>query len=271
MSNIHPTAIVEDGARLGNDVAIGPYAVVGANAVLADGVQIGAHVMVSGRTTIGPRTKIGVFSSIGGPPQDMSYRGEDTAVEIGPDCTLHEYVTVHRGTAHGRGVTQIGANCFLMIASHVAHDCVVADNVILTNQATLGGHVTVGEYAILGGLSAVQQRCHIGAHCFIGGLTAITADVVPYAVAVGNRAKLSGVNVRGLGRRGFDRQTIHAVLAAQNQFFFTPGSRAERLAAVATSFAAVPAVAVFVDFVRAEGNRRLVLPWGRDDGPNDEA
>jgi UDP-N-acetylglucosamine acyltransferase len=270
MSRIHPTAIVEDGARLGADVSVGPYSVVGREAVLGDGVAIDAHVIIYGRTIIGARTTVGVFSAIGGDPQDLTYRGEDTGVEIGPDCAIREHVTIHRGTVRGRGVTKIGAKCFLMIASHVAHDCLLGEHVILTNQATIGGHVEVGDYTILGGLAAIQQRCHVGAHCFIGGLSGIAADVVPFAVAVGNRAKLSGVNVRGLSRRGFDRQTIHAVLAAQNQFFFAPGTRADRLAAVAAAFAGVPAVGTFVDFIRAAGNRRLVLPWGRDEGPNDE-
>jgi len=188
MGRIHPTAIIEDGAKLGNEVSVGPYAIIGRNATIGDGVTIAAHVTITGNTIIGPRTTVGVFSVIGSEPQDLSYRGEDTAVEIGPDCSIREHVTIHRGTAHGRGITHVGAKCFLMIASHVAHDCVVGDNVILTNQATLGGHVEVGEYAILGGLAAVQQRCRVGAHAFIGGLSAVTTDVVPFVMPHGDRA-----------------------------------------------------------------------------------
>src|SRR5690606_2897603 len=134
--------------------------------------------------------------------QDVSYRGEPTAVEVGPDCVIREYATIHRGTARGRGVTTVGANCFLMVAAHVAHDCIVGNHTILTNQATLGGHSTLGDHAILGGLSAVQQRCRVGAHAFVGGLTAVVSDIVPFTMAVGQRAALAGINVRGLRRRG---------------------------------------------------------------------
>jgi UDP-N-acetylglucosamine acyltransferase len=270
MVRIHPTAIVEDGARLGADVTIGAYSMVGREVTLGDGVSADAHVIIQGRTTIGARTTIGVFSALGGAAQDLSYRGEDSAVEIGPDCIIREHVTIHRGTGRGRGTTRVGAKCFFMIASHVAHDCVVGDNVILTNQAALGGHVEVGDYAILGGLAAVQQRCRIGPHSFIGGVCGVTADVVPFAMALGNRAKLAGINVRGLSRRGFDRATIHALRAAQLQFFNSSGSRKERMDKVAADFTDVPAVATFIEFVRATGDRRLVLPRGRDEGSDDE-
>jgi UDP-N-acetylglucosamine acyltransferase len=270
MGGIHPTAIVDGGARLGADVTVGPYSVVGGGVTLGDGVALGAHVFVGGRTTIGPRTTVGVFSVIGGEPQDLSYRGEDTAVEVGADCSIREHVTVHRGTAGGRGVTRIGDHCFLMIASHVAHDCTLGRHVILTNQATLGGHVEVGDYTILGGLSAVQQRCRIGAHCFVGGLTGVQSDTVPFVMALGNRAALGGINVRGLKRRGFDRTAIHALRAAYRMFFFTPGARAARIATIVESYPDVPAVMVLVDFLRATGDRPLVLPRERDDEGDDD-
>jgi UDP-N-acetylglucosamine acyltransferase len=270
MSRIHPTAIVEDGARLGAGVAVGPYALIGREVTLGDGVAVDAHAIVRGRTTVGPGTAIGAHATIGGDPQDLSYRGEDTAVEIGPRCLLREYVTVHRGTARGRGTTTIGADCLLMVASHVAHDCIVGDKVILTNQATLGGHVQVGDQANIGGLAAVQQRCRIGAHAFIGGVCGVTVDVVPFVVALGNRAELAGLNTRGLKRRGFDRATIQALRGAYGMFFFTSGPRPERIAAVAEAFPGVPAVSVFLDFLRASGNRLLALPRGRDDQSDDE-
>ena len=270
MARVHPTAIVEDGARLGSDVTVGAYTLVGRDSVIGDGVTIAAHVTIAGRTTIGPRTSVGVFSVIGSEPQDLSYRGEDTAVEVGADCSIREHVTIHRGTAHGRGVTYVGAKCFLMIASHVAHDCLVGNNVILTNQATLGGHVEIGEYAILGGLAAVQQRCRVGAHAFIGGLSAVTTDIVPFAMALGHRAALAGINVRGLKRRGFDREAIHALRGAYRMFFFTPGARAARIAAIGETYPDVPAVGVLVDFLRATGDRPLALPRERDDEDDDE-
>jgi len=270
MARIHPTAIVEDGARLGSDVSVGAYALIGRDSVLGDGVVIAAHVTISGRTTIGARTTVGVFSVIGSEPQDLSYRGEDTAVEIGADCSIREHVTIHRGTARGRGVTRVGANCFLMIASHVAHDCLLGDHVILTNQATLGGHAEIGEYTIMGGLAAVQQRCRIGAHCFIGGLTGVNSDTVPFAMALGNRAALAGINVRGLKRRGFDRESIHALRGAYRMFFFTPGARAARIAAIVETYPGIAAVGVLVDFLRATGDRPLVLPRERDDEGDDD-
>jgi UDP-N-acetylglucosamine acyltransferase len=270
MARIHPTAIVEDGAKLGADVSIGPYSVIGRNATLGDGVTVDAHVLVTGRTTIGARTTIGGFSVIGSEPQDLSYRGEETAVEIAPDCAIREHVTIHRGTARGRGVTRVGPHCFLMIASHVAHDCLVGEHVILTNQATLGGHAEIGDYTILGGLAAVQQRCRIGAHCFVGGLTGVTSDIVPFAMALGNRAALAGINVRGLKRRGFDRESIHALRGAYRLFFFTPGARGARIAAILETYPGVAAVGVLVDFLRATGDRPLVLPRERDDEADDD-
>lgn len=260
MGIIHPTAIVEDGARLGADVTVGAFSIVGSEAILDDGVTLDAHVVIRGRTTIGARTRVAAFAVIGGEAQDLSYRGEPTTVTIGPDCIIREHVTIHRGTARGRGNTSIGADCFLMIGSHIAHDCLVGHHVILTNQAVLGGHAEIGDYAILGGVAAVQQRCRIGAHAFIGGLTGVTRDVVPYAMATGRVARVAGVNVVGLSRRGFDRKGIHQLRAAYRFFFGSPGSRQERIAALAEKFSDVPAVGLLVDFLRASGDRPLALP-----------
>ena len=264
MSLIHPTAIVEDGARLGADVTVGAFSIVGRDVSLADGVTLDAHVMIRGRTTVGARTRVATFAVIGGEAQDLSYKGEDSAVEIGPDCIIREHVTIHRGTARGRGATTIGAHCFIMIGAHVAHDCVLGDHVILTNQATLGGHSQIGEWAILGGLVGVQQRSRIGAHAFIGGMTGISRDVVPFVMASGRFARLAGINLVGLKRRGYDKETLHALHKAYRLFFLSQGSRAERLAAVAAEFGSVPAVSQFVAFIRDSGNRALALP--RTDG-----
>jgi UDP-N-acetylglucosamine acyltransferase len=265
MNRIHPTAIVEDGARLGDEVTIGAYCLVGSDVVIEDGVVLESHVVVSGRTTIGARTRVSAFAAIGGEPQDLSYQGESTAILIGPDCVIREYATINRGTAKGRGTTTVGANCFLMIGSHIAHDCLVGDHVILTNQSTLGGHCEVGEYAILGGLAAVQQWTRIGAHAFVGGLTGITRNVIPFVMVTGYRDVLAGINVRGLKRRGFDKETIHALRAAYEAFFFQSGSRAERLGRVAERFGDVPAVRQMIDFIRAIGDRPMSLPRPRGD------
>jgi UDP-N-acetylglucosamine acyltransferase len=266
MSLIHPTAIVEDGARLGADVTVGAFSVVGSDVTLADGVTLDAHVMIRGRTAIGARTRVATFAVIGGEAQDLSYKGEDTAVDIGPDCIVREHVTIHRGTARGRGTTIIGANCFIMIGAHIAHDCVIGPHVILTNQATLGGHSEIGEYAILGGLVGVQQRSRIGAHSFIGGMTGISRDIVPFVMATGRFARLAGINKVGLLRRGYDKETLHALHGAYRQFFLSEGPRAERLEAVTKEFGQVPAVRELIEFIRASGNRPLALP--REGGVN---
>jgi UDP-N-acetylglucosamine acyltransferase len=270
MSEIHPTAIVEDGARLGTGVSVGAYAIVGREAVLGDGVVVHAHARISGLTEIGPGTRIHSFAAVGGEPQDTSYRDEPTAVAIGRDCIIREYATVHRGTVRGRGRTVVGNQCFLMIGAHVAHDCVVADHVVMVNNATLGGHCEVGEHAILGGLAAVQQHCRIGAHAFIGGLTGVPTDVIPFASAIGERARLGGLNIVGLKRRGFDRRSIRALRAAYQAIFSGKGTRLERLAGVVAEFGEVPAVMTMVEFIRAGGDRPLCAPRRRATGAGDD-
>lgn len=275
MSLIHPTAIVEDGARLGADVTVGAFSIVGQNVTLGDGVTLDAHVMVRGRTTIGARTRVASFAVIGGEAQDLSYKGEDTAVEIGADCVLREYVTVHRGTGRGRGTTKIGANCFLMIGVHVAHDCQIGDKVILTNQATLGGHTQIGDHAILGGLAAVQQRARIGQHAFVGGLTGVTRDVIPFAMATGRFVRVAGINKVGLLRRGYSREAVHDIHRAYNMFFQSTGPREQRLEALEKAFGGAPAVGEMIAFIRASGNRPLALPrrvgTSTDDDYDDDA
>jgi len=263
MPDIHQTAIVEDGARLGENVRVGAFSMIGPEVVLEDGVTVHSHALVTGRTRVGAGSAIHPFAAIGGAPQDTSYAGEPTSVVIGRNCIVREHATINRGTARGKGVTTVGDNCFLMIGAHVAHDCLVGDHVVMVNSATLGGHVEIGERAILGGLSAVQQRCRIGAHAFIGGLTGVATDVIPYAMAIGERAKLGGLNIIGLKRRGFDRATIHALRAAYQAIFNGDGGRAERIDAVAREYADVPPVMTIVDFVRSGGDRPLCAPRER--------
>lgn len=260
MGDIHQSAIVEDGARIGVNVRIGPYSIIERDVVLEDNVVVHSHVVVSGHTTIGAGTALYPFAAVGGPPQDTSYKGEPTTVVVGPNCIIREHATINRGTARGRGETRIGANCFLMVASHVAHDCQVADRVVLVNNATLGGHVEIGEHAIVSGLAAVQQHCRIGSHAFIGGLSGVNSDVIPFASAIGERAELGGLNVVGLKRRGFDRPTIHALRAAYQAIFNGGGTRAERLERVAEKYPDVAPVMMMVDFIRKSGDRPLCTP-----------
>lgn len=260
MSQVHPTAIVEAGAKVGKGVRIGPFSHIGADAVIEDGVVIHSHVMITGRTRIGAGTQIFSFAAVGGPPQDISYRDEPTSVVIGPKCIIREHATVHRGTARSRKVTTVGAECMLMVASHVAHDCVVGDHVVLVNQATIGGHCEIGSHTILGGLSAVLQRTRIGAHAFISGLTGVAVDVIPFASAIGARAELAGLNIVGLKRRGFDRPTIHALRATYQEIFGREGTRAQRLDRIEKEYGNIPAVMTIIDFVRAGGDRPLCAP-----------
>jgi len=205
MPKIHPTAIIAPGARLADDVAIGPYCVVGEHVSLGSGVSLLAHVVIEGRTTIGAGTRIFPFASIGFEPQDLKYRGEESSLEIGSNNTIREYVTMNPGTAGGGMVTRVGNNSLFMVGVHIAHDCQVGDGVVMANNATLAGHVVIEDHAILGGLSAVHQFCRIGRHAMVGGLSAVVRDVIPYGQATGDRARLSGVNIVGMQRSGFSR------------------------------------------------------------------
>jgi UDP-N-acetylglucosamine acyltransferase len=260
MPDIHPTAIVERGARIADDVKIGPYSVVGADVVLGSGVIVQSHAVITGRTEIGAGTVIHPFVAIGDAPQDLSYKNEPTGVVIGSRCVIREHATIHRGTAKGRKTTVVGSDCFIMVSAHVAHDCVLGDHVILVNGTALGGHVEIGDHAILSGLSAVQQRTRIGAHAFIGGLSGVFADIIPFGMALGERAQLGGLNIVGLKRRGFDRKTIHALRNAYQDIFDGPGSRPQRIDRVAEKYGDIKPVMTIVDFIRAGGDRPLTTP-----------
>ncbi|MCK4938928.1 MAG: acyl-ACP--UDP-N-acetylglucosamine O-acyltransferase, partial [Rhodospirillaceae bacterium] len=211
MTNIHPTAIVEDGAKIGDEVEIGPYSVIGPNVTIESGVKIFSHVVVGGVTSIGSGTRIFPFASIGSEPQDLKYGGEVSRLEIGSNNTIREHVTMNPGTEGGGLLTKVGDNCLFMVGAHVAHDCQIGNNVILVNNATLAGHVEVGEFAIIGGLSAVHQFARIGKHAMLGGMSGAESDVIPYGMVIGNRGGLSGLNLVGIKRRGFDRETIHSL------------------------------------------------------------
>ncbi len=211
---IHRTAVVSPKAELSPGVKVGPYTTIGENVSIGRDTEIGAHVVIEGHTRIGERNRIYPFSSIGTPPQDVGYRGEDTRLIVGDDNVVREYVTINRATTKQEWKTVIGNRTYLMAYSHVAHDCVVGDNVVMTNGATLGGHVSIGEYAILGAFLAVQQFVRIGAHAFLGAKSGIDRDVPPFMITAGPRAKLYGVNQKGLLRRGFSQETINVLKKA---------------------------------------------------------
>lgn len=260
MTEVHATAIVDTGARLGQGVVVGPYCTVGPEVILEDGVRLISHVVVSGRTTIGPRTSVYPFASIGMPPQDLKYKGEPSRLEIGASNIIREHVTMNPGTEGGGMLTRVGNNGLFMVGAHVAHDCKVGNYVIFANNATLGGHVVVDDYAIIGGLAAVHQFCRIGAHAIIGGVSAVVQDVIPYGSASGDRARLIGLNIVGLRRREFSRADIQALRTAYRLLFAEEGTLSERLDDVAQMYSDNAAVMDIVAFMRADSTRAICQP-----------
>jgi UDP-N-acetylglucosamine acyltransferase len=257
---IDPTAIVEDGAQIGENVSIGPYCVVGLDVSLSDGVTLASHVVVTGRSNIGANTRIYPFASIGHQPQDMKYKGEPSELTVGCNTIIREHVTMNPGTEGGGMMTRVGNNCLIMVGSHVAHDCQIGDHAILVNNATLGGHVRIDEWAIIGGLSAIHQFARIGRHAMVGGMSGVENDVIPYGSVFGNRAHLSGLNIVGLKRRGFSRDTIHALRKAYRLMFAPEGTLKERLADVSATFADNEPVMEIVDFIEADSSRAICQP-----------
>jgi UDP-N-acetylglucosamine acyltransferase len=264
MPRIHATAIVSSGAVLAEDVVVGPYCIVGEHVALAAGVTLRSHAVVDGHTTIGARTRIFPFACIGLEPQDLKYKGEPSTLFIGSDNTIREYVTINPGTTGGGMVTRVGSNCLLMVGVHVAHDCQIADHVIMANNATLGGHVVIAEYAFLGGLSAVHQHVRIGRHAMIGGMSGVERDVIPYGQAIGNRARLTGLNIIGMQRRGFSREDIQGLRHAYHYLFSAEGTLIERVNDTAERFGGIRPVDDIVEFIRADSSRAICQP--KDDG-----
>jgi UDP-N-acetylglucosamine acyltransferase len=257
---VHSTAVVEPGARLGEGVRIGPFCVVGAEAELGDWVELKSHVVVVGRTTIGPRTRIFPFASIGHQPQDLKYKGEPSTLAIGSDCLIREGVTMNPGTSGGGMTTVVGDKCAFLANSHVGHDCHVGNSVIFSNNVMLAGHVTVGDHAILGGGAAVIQFSRVGAHSFLGGMSGLENDLIPYGMAMGNRAHLSGLNIIGLQRRGFSRDDIHTLRRAYRLLFADEGTLVERMDDVSKEFEGHPIVSEIVAFIREGGKRSICMP-----------
>jgi UDP-N-acetylglucosamine acyltransferase len=260
MANVHPTAIVEDGAQIGQDVEIGPYSMVGSSVVLRDRVKLHSHVVVTGITEIGDESEIYPFASIGHAPQDLKFKGEASRLVIGKRARIREGVTMNPGTEGGGMLTSVGDDCLLMTGAHVGHDCHIGNHCILVNSGTLAGHVIVEDFAIVGGLSAVHQFVRIGKHAMIGGMTGVESDVIPYGSVIGNRAYLSGLNIIGLKRRGFDRETIHSLRKAYRLLFAQEGTLAERVEEVSKDFADIGPVMEIVNFLKAESLRSVCTP-----------
>ena len=248
---IHPTAIVEPGARLAGDVAVGAYSLIGPQVEVAEGCWIGPHVVIGGRTRIGRNNRIWQFASIGAPPQDKKYAGEDTSVEIGDDNTIREYVTINRGTAHDARVTRVGNDNWIMAYVHLAHDCQIGSHTIFANACELAGHVHVGDWAILGATTLVHQFVRIGAHSFTGMGTYLDRDLPPYVKVAGNMAKPFGINGEGLRRRGFPETSIEALKRAYRTLYRDGLGREDARLELEKQAAACPEVRAILEFLDA--------------------
>lgn len=267
MPQIHPTAVIEPGAKLAETARIGPYCHVGPDVELSAGVELVSHVVVAGHTSIGEDTRIFPFASIGHQPQDLKYKGEPSTLVIGRRNLVREHVTMNPGTSGGGMVTRIGDDCLFMASAHVAHDCIIGNHVVMANNATLAGHVVVNDFAFFGGLSAAHQFVRIGQHAMIGGLTGVERDVIPYGSVMGDRARLVGLNIIGLQRRGFSRDDIQALRAAYQMLFGEEtGTLADRVTEVSARFSDIQPVRDIVEFIRADNARGLCQPKAGNGG-----
>lgn len=260
MTNIHSTAIIHPNAKIGADVTIGPYCVIGEHVALGDGCELKSHVVIDGHTTIGKNCKIYPFASLGHAPQDLKYRGESSQLIIGDNNTIREHVTMNPGTQTGAMKTVIGNNGLFMVAVHVAHDCVIGNNVIMANNATLGGHVVVGDHVLIGGLAAVHQFVRIGSFSVIGGMSGVESDVIPYGRVKGERAHLAGLNLVGLERGGFEKDTIKTLQKAMKQLFEGEGTMDERIDQMSSSYANDDIVMQMIAFAKGKERFGLCAP-----------
>jgi UDP-N-acetylglucosamine acyltransferase len=252
---IHPTAVVSPKAELAEDVKIEAFSIIGPQVTIGSGTVVGPHAVVDGWTTIGERNQIFPFATIGYPPQDLSYRGEETQLVIGNDNIIRENATINRGTLRGGGVTSVGNHNLVMAYAHIAHDCIIGNRVILANATTLGGHVRIDDCAILGGLVAIHQFIRIGAYAFIGGKSGLRMDMPPYMLAFGAPAKLYGPNLVGLRRHGLPRANIHALKTCYRIMFRSGLTVAEAVESIRQEVEMVPEVENLIQFMQGRSKR----------------
>jgi len=250
-TQIHSSAVISPRAQIGEGCRIGPYSVIGDAAVLGKGVIIDSHCVIDGRTRIGDQAHIYPFVSIGLPPQDLKFAGEETETVIGSRTRIREFVTIHRGTTGGGGLTKIGDDCFLMAQAHVAHDCLIGDHVIMANAATLAGHVTVYDRANIGAYSGVHQFCRVGREAYIGGYSVVVKDALPFALTVGNHAKCYGLNKVGMRRRGHSKETIAALHHAFHLLLSAKLNTTQAVERIREEVRDVPEVDEVVNFVKS--------------------
>jgi len=260
MPDIHSSAVIEHGAEIAETAKVGPFCTVGAHVVIGEGTVLHSHVAIAGRTRLGANNKVFPFVSLGHPPQDLKYRGEPSELVIGDNNTIRETATMNPGTEGGGMLTEVGSGGLFMAGAHVGHDCRVGDHVVFANNATVAGHCVVEDHAILGGLSAVHQFVRIGAHAFLGGMSGLEYDLIPFGTAVGDRARLQGLNLIGLRRRGFNKEQFHSLRKAYRMLFTDEGTLAERVADVDEEFGVDEGVRQILDFVKADSHRSLCLP-----------
>ena len=251
MPEIHPTAVISPQASLADDVAVGSYAVIEGNVVLGEGVKIDHHATVTGDTTLHAGCHVYPYALVGTDPQDLKFKGGRSELVVGRNTVIREYVTISRGTPTGGFVTRVGDHCFLMAYCHVAHDCQLGNQIIMANAATLAGHIVIEDQAIIGGLAAIHQFCRIGAFAMIAGMAGVSQDVPPYCLASGNHSRLHGLNLIGLRRQGFSRETIKVLKEVYRILFRTPGlGLAPAMEEVERQYARFPEVVHMLEFIR---------------------
>jgi UDP-N-acetylglucosamine acyltransferase len=258
MSGIHSTAIIDGGAQIADTVTVGPYSVIGDGVSIGPGTQIGSHVVIKGPTVIGSDNRIFQFASIGDDPQDKKYAGELTRLEIGDRNTIREYCSINRGTAQDQGVTRLGSDNWIMAYVHIAHDCIVGDDVILANNATLAGHVHVGNHVIFGGFTGAHQFCSIGDHAFLGMYSGVNRDVPPYVMISGNPGEPKGVNLEGLKRRGFDKDQLRNIRNAYRVLYRSGILLQDAIEEIAGLAQTQPELKIFLEFLTNESRRSII-------------
>ena len=255
--NVHPSAVVSPRARVGNGCYIGPFSIIGDDVELEDGVRLESHVVIDGRTVIGQDTRVFPFVSIGLPAQDLKYKGEPSETRIGRRNMIREFVTIHRGTAGGGMLTQIGDDCLLMAQAHIAHDCILGDGVIMANAATLAGHVIIEDNANVGAYSGVHQFCRVGREAYIGGYSVVVKDALPFALSVGNHARCYGLNTTGMKRRGYPAEVISSLHRAFRLLLSSKLNTSQALEKIRNEIPMVPEVETLVRFI--ETSQRGVI------------
>jgi len=265
-TNIHTSSVIETGAQIAADVTIGPFCHVGADVKLGEGSVLHSHAVIAGNTSIGKNAKIFPFASVGHEPQDLKYHGEENSLTIGDNCTIREGVTINPGTEGDDGKTIIGNNCFFLANAHVAHDCKIGNNVIFSNAVMVAGHCHVGDNVIMGGGAGVHQFCRIGNNAFVGGLAGVENDIIPYGIALGNRAYLGGLNLVGMKRAGIDRESINKARKAFKDIFNSDVPITDAVKIAEQEMGDDQVVSAILEFIKASDNRSLCTPRSGREG-----